>query len=243
MKKFMIVADDFGQSSDINRGVRSAVRSGSVSSVSLMVEGGATSGALSVIEKYPKLVVGLHVDVDGLFVSDSAVWCGDGIERAVAEAENPAFLSRFTEACERQIEKFLALGFEPTIINSHNHVHTLPSLFPSFVALAKKHGFSYVRFSPSVRLLHHGAFPLTDETLRKMASLLESAGIGYSDWYINSVFHLRPPKLNSGMTEIVVHPKRLSVSVHYLDLLKAMVWMRYYRSSGFHESIPIGGSG
>ena len=63
-QRFLIVnADDFGQSSGVNRGIIQAHCTGIVTSTSLMVRWPAATEASALSLKYPDLNIGLHLDL------------------------------------------------------------------------------------------------------------------------------------------------------------------------------------
>jgi chitin disaccharide deacetylase len=51
-----------------------------------------------------------------------------------------------------QIERCLEAGLKPRFLNSHEHLHMLPSLFPVATALASEYAIPHVRFPTSGRL-------------------------------------------------------------------------------------------
>jgi predicted glycoside hydrolase/deacetylase ChbG (UPF0249 family) len=62
--KYLIVnADDFGQSPGINRGIIEAHEQGIVTSASLMTRWLAAGEAALYAKQFPKLSVGLHLDL------------------------------------------------------------------------------------------------------------------------------------------------------------------------------------
>jgi predicted glycoside hydrolase/deacetylase ChbG (UPF0249 family) len=118
MRRALIVnADDFGQSAGINRGIFEAHERGIVTSASLMARGDAAHAAAEYAGAYPRLSVGLHVDL-----GESQCRGGEWIpiyERV--NREDP-------RAVETEILAQLAicrklLGHDPTHLDSHQHVH------------------------------------------------------------------------------------------------------------------------
>jgi chitin disaccharide deacetylase len=124
--KYLIVnADDFGASRGLNRGILECYTRGVVTSASLMVTGRAVHEAVAISRDYPGLSVGLHWDV----------W-GEG-ERQFDIADVPAVRREFC----RQVEEFHRLmGYMPTHIDSHHHLHRRPELLPVFRELVEPLG-------------------------------------------------------------------------------------------------------
>src|SRR5881398_2069028 len=59
----IVNADDFGMSAGVNRGIIEAHRRGIVTSASLMVRWGAAAEAVTLSREWPRLGLGLHVDL------------------------------------------------------------------------------------------------------------------------------------------------------------------------------------
>jgi predicted glycoside hydrolase/deacetylase ChbG (UPF0249 family) len=117
-KKYLIVtADDFGQSPGINRGILEAHEYGVVTSASLMTRWLAAGEAALYAKEYPKLSVGLHLDL-GEWICRNETWTP---LYTVVSLEDKLAVER---EVYRQLETFRYLmGKEPSHINSHQHVH------------------------------------------------------------------------------------------------------------------------
>ncbi len=121
MKKYLTFnADDFGDSTGVNRGVIEAHDRGVLTSTSLMVTGRAAKEAVQISSRYPDLAVGLHWDVCGEDERDF-----DLDDRDAVRAEFAAQLKRFQDS----------MGRMPTHIDSHRHAHReIMPLFQELVA-------------------------------------------------------------------------------------------------------------
>ena len=117
-EKFLIVnADDFGQSPGVNRGIIEAHEHGIVTSTSLMTRWLAAGEAALYAKQYPKLSLGLHLDL-GEWIYRAGSWVP--VYTVVPLEDNSAVERELT----RQLDVFRYLiGREPTHINSHQHVH------------------------------------------------------------------------------------------------------------------------
>lgn len=118
-QRFLIVnADDFGLSDGINRGIIRAHENGIVTSASLMVRAPAAAEAAAVARKYPRLSVGLHVDI-GEWIYRNNHWeplyevLPANSSRAEIEAEVQRQLAAFRDLMEKP----------PTHVDSHQHAH------------------------------------------------------------------------------------------------------------------------
>ena len=116
--RFVIVnADDFGLTSDINRGIIEAHERGIVTSASLMVRYLAAAAAAAYACARPQLSVGLHFDLAEWRYRNQA-W---EISYEVADAKDPVAIAR---ELERQLNRFrLLMQREPTHLDSHQHAH------------------------------------------------------------------------------------------------------------------------
>jgi predicted glycoside hydrolase/deacetylase ChbG (UPF0249 family) len=117
-KKYLIVnADDFGQSPGVNRGIIEAHEHGLVTSASLMTRWVAAGEAALYAKEYPKLSLGLHLDL-GEWICRDESWVP---LYTVVPLDDKSALER---EVYRQLDRFRYLvGKDPTHINSHQHVH------------------------------------------------------------------------------------------------------------------------
>ena len=113
----MVNADDFGLSPGVNRGVLRAHVEGIVTSTSLMVRQPAAAEAVRAANEYPRLSLGLHVDL--------AEWrYGDGEWRMLYARVDLSDVRAVAAEVEGQLAAFGALvGRLPTHLDSHQHVH------------------------------------------------------------------------------------------------------------------------
>ena len=118
MTKTLIVnADDFGASPLVNRGVIHAHECGVVTSTSLMVRQPEAAAAVAVSREYPRLGVGLHLDL-GEWILRDGVW---ETLYEVVPTNDP---SAVYEEVRFQLDAFRRLtGRDPSHIDSHQHVH------------------------------------------------------------------------------------------------------------------------
>jgi predicted glycoside hydrolase/deacetylase ChbG (UPF0249 family) len=116
--KYLIVnADDFGQSSGVNRGIITAYRGGIVTSASLMVRWPAAAEASAYAQDHPNLSIGLHVDL-GEKVFRAGEWIP--LYGVVPLQDTTAI----REEIFRQLDVFHHLmGHGPSHLDSHQHVH------------------------------------------------------------------------------------------------------------------------
>lgn len=145
-RRVVFNADDLGESTKKNAGVLAAARAGIVREASLLVTGNAVEDALqSLRESGLPLGIGLHFSLtlgralagpisgltksDGRFASLPQV-----LLHALSRSLDPAAIERELRA---QVERLRALGFTPTHLNGHHHVHVLPGIRDAVLAVLK----------------------------------------------------------------------------------------------------------
>jgi chitin disaccharide deacetylase len=116
--RFLIVnADDFGQSSGVNRGIVQAFERGILTSASLMVRQPMAAQAADYARTHPDLGVGLHLDL-GEWRWRHGKWV------AVYEVIDLSDEKAIADQLIRQLDSFFRLvGRLPTHIDSHQHRH------------------------------------------------------------------------------------------------------------------------
>ncbi|MFN2541777.1 MAG: ChbG/HpnK family deacetylase [Chthoniobacterales bacterium] len=182
----IVNADDLGLSSATNRGIFHAHEHGIVTSASLMVRRAAAAEAVEQSRAYPRLSLGLHVDL--------GEWsCEDGEWRQVYEVVPNDDVAAVEAEIRRQIDSFRQMvGRNPTHLDSHQNVHRDQPLRRVFLKVARQLSLPLRYFNPRVNFCgefygraKNGAFPegITMENLRRIIRML-------------------PP----GVTELCCHP-------------------------------------
>ncbi|MBN1881479.1 MAG: ChbG/HpnK family deacetylase [Deltaproteobacteria bacterium] len=235
--RYVVVADDFGITDASNRGVARAVNAGVLDHVSLMLKRPASREAVKIAQTWTDVTVGLHVDVEDIFGLTEEFWMGAHHPKAGERLGDARLIQKVLEASRVEIEEFLGLGFPPTFLNSHNHVHFVPEVFFDFTELASEYGFSSVRFSPIDPLFTHSDIPMPQTQLDRMKEKLERMHLAHTDRYFITLFRFFPPALKPGTTEIVVHPREGTGDIYELDLVKLLSWGAYYRSVECEETV------
>ncbi len=211
MKRLVVTADDFGLSKGVTDGILEAHRNGIVTRTSIIAAGRAFDYAVVLAQANPRLGLGLHFTlVEEQAVSDPSVRL-PATYAGVVLGRLPA---SFVEAELRaQLRKCADAGLTLTHIDSHQHVHALPSIMRIVLRVAEEHGIRRVRLplaSPRVASPTKSALCLLAryDALRNpgrfvcdhMAGLFESGSL-------NEGALLRiVDSLGEGTTELVCHP-------------------------------------
>lgn len=122
--KIIFNADDFGYSNGINYGIIDAHQLGILTSTTLMVNMPGTIHAISLMKRYPKLSVGLHLN----FSFGKSLTGGKSLGDATGKMVKPDLLSKDYVYIDEEVyleihaqyNQFVALvGKKPTHIDSH----------------------------------------------------------------------------------------------------------------------------
>ena len=145
-KRYLIVnADDFGQSSGVNRGIIEAHERGIVTSASLMVRWPAAAEAAEYGREHPNLSLGLHFDL-GEWVYRDEDWV------PVYEVAPRDDATAVADEVSEQLATFRRLvGRDPTHIDSHQNVHLKePRVRSVLIEVARRFEVPLRHFSPRV---------------------------------------------------------------------------------------------
>jgi predicted glycoside hydrolase/deacetylase ChbG (UPF0249 family) len=231
---YLIVnADDLGLRSGVNRAVFEAHDRGIVTSASLMAGGPAFDEAVAGAIARPRLSVGVHLALHEM----QPVLTRASIPNLVGENGNLKPLGQVVRALllgrvplaqaeaeyAAQIERVIASGIRPTHLDSHCHLHALPSIARIVHRLGARFGIACAR-KPQMRSLGdlRGAplsrWPVSilissssrvarrgiDPALRTPAELVGLAQSGDVDerWVVRAIGTLVP----GCVSELMLHP-------------------------------------
>lgn len=188
--RYLIVnADDFGQSSSVNRGIMEAHFEGIVTSTSMMTRWSAATEAAALAHSAPRLDVGLHLDlgewhlVDGDWGTVYHVVRLDDAEAVKAEVI-------------RQLDAFRQLlDREPTHLDSHQHVHLREPARTVIEGLAKSQGLPLRSVTSPARYV--GDFYGQNEDASENLQAISVSAL------VDTLKELRP-----GVSELACHPGR-----------------------------------
>ena len=147
MKHLIVNADDLGLTPGVNRGILRAFQNGIVTSASLLLTGSAFEEAVALARQNQQLDVGLHLTL----VEERAVLGREFLPTLVDETGRfprtsgeffrRAFLGRINwdevkREIAAQIARFQKTGLRLSHIDSHQHLHMFPPVFPIVRRLA-----------------------------------------------------------------------------------------------------------
>ena len=212
--RVIVHADDFGLHPAINAGIEAAHRDGVVFSASVMPTGPAFADAMRRAQSLPSLDLGLHFALVGVLHLPPTL---GAFLSAYAHGQFPA--RTVEDHLQRQFD---ALGGHTiSHIDSHQHLHALPSLMRVVCRFAAKNGIlavrlpvdgpAYVPVSPG-RRAQAAALAAVSRLSRRC---IDAYGLNTSDHFSGMAVsgHLTAPTLAAyliharpGLTEIVCHP-------------------------------------
>lgn len=154
-KKFILNADDFGMSMAFNKAVLDGYNSGFLTSASITANGNAFDAAVNeIIPECPNLGIGVHLNIiEGQTLQDftktnmltdlNGNFC-NGYLKLMYLSNSTYFLEQVEKEFRAQIEKVLKYT-KVDHLDSHVHVHGIPSIFEITCKLAKEYGIKQVR--------------------------------------------------------------------------------------------------
>jgi chitin disaccharide deacetylase len=153
----IIVADDLGRSSFVNRAIARAFDRGLLTGASLMAGGDAFEEAVTLARIRPRLSVGLHVTLcDGRAVlppheipdlADTNGWFLKSPFRAGLHywRLRRRLAGQIEAEIEAQFERLQEAGISPTHVDGHHHLHMHPVIFETLCRAAAKRRVAWIR--------------------------------------------------------------------------------------------------
>ena len=226
--QLVVVADDFGRTSGVNRAIISALTQGIVTAASLMAGGEAFEEAVQLAHAHRRLGVGLHVTVcDGhvVLTSDRVPGISDRdgrFESSPARAgvrlwrRRGRLLSEIQEEIAAQFDHAERAGVVLTHVDGHHHMHMHPLVFPIVCREASRRGVRWVRIPRGDphdgRLTEWALFGVLGGINRRTAARHGLAATGrvhglsrtgrVDEHYLIDLL----PRLVPGLNELFVHP-------------------------------------
>ena len=156
--RFIVNADDLGGSTAINAAISAAIADGVVTSTSILANGPAFDEAVVAARATTAVSFAVHLNLTdfapvrattGLapLLSEDGVFSRQGLHQA---RWSKALLRGVVDEWSAQVERVLAAGLIVSHLDSHEHVHTLPGLFPALKAIQRRFAIRRVRTTWSV---------------------------------------------------------------------------------------------
>ena len=163
MQRLIVNADDFGQTSGINRAILELYEAGALTSASLMANAAATNEAIEIACRNPHLGMGCHVVLtegapilppaqvpsllmgqSGHFISSLSLFLRRVFARRISTSEIEA-------EATAQIRHLQSMGVHIDHVDTHRHIHMFPRVLRPILRAARACGVHSVRkpFEPS----------------------------------------------------------------------------------------------
>lgn len=142
----------------MNEAIFAGLSDGVVTSATIMANGPAFADAVATARRFPQASFGVHLNLTEFAPLTShpglaAILGEDGHFRRNGVAEtrwSPGFHRAVVDEWSAQISRVLDAGIQVTHLDSHNHTHTIPSLFLPLKAVQKRFGIRRVRNTWSI---------------------------------------------------------------------------------------------
>lgn len=222
----IVNADDYCYFDCISRGILDSARNGIVTATGILANTEYFDEHIAWLQDCESLDLGVHLNLTDreplthVMQKRLVRWGGQFPEKyTIAKAVISGALkaedikAEWQAQIERCLEKKLSLRF----LNSHEHIHMLPILFPVVQALAKEYGIPHIRFPTPEPLKSGGSGALIRNTLLKILGTFNRHyltnpavrffGMGMSGRLNMAYLKEKLPKLKPGhVYELMCHP-------------------------------------
>jgi len=155
--RIIVNADDLGLSESTNEAVFEGLQRGAITSATMLANGAAVQPAIGKLHFFPRCSFGVHLNLTEFepvressysdlvsILNENRCFNGDSIRQITITRRMLGAV--FREWC-CQIEHLIRLGFEPSHLDGHHHVHTIPQMLPVLAALRRRYKIGKVRIS------------------------------------------------------------------------------------------------
>ena len=170
----IVNADDLGTSERVNEKTFELIESGLITSATIIANAPAFEAAAKQLKAFPKCSFGVHLNLTALSPAGSASGLepilddnGHMSRKLVSVPMTATLRAALIRELMVQVEKALDFGVPISHFDSHQHVHTLPRLFPVLKALQRR--FSVRKVRTTRNLFAPDRIPTRIHTLKKKA--------------------------------------------------------------------------
>ena len=151
-------ADDFGISQGVNEAIFKAHTQGVLNSTSIMITLKYVPQALEMAKQMPNLNIGLHANLTNensvlskneipLLVDENGKFKHGFVNLFILSLLHPKELkNQAKKEIRAQIEKAQTCGIKLSHLDSHRHIHMIPSVFKACMELAEEYNIPRLRF-------------------------------------------------------------------------------------------------
>lgn len=220
----IINADDYGRTPSINMAISECFKQGIIDRASLMVTMPYIDEAIELAIKHNFInKIGLHINIDDGYpltneIKQCPIFCNKKGEF------NSVFKSKFIykffifgkknrkalqNEIEAQIVKFNNLGCSLKHIDSHHHIHTMPSILPFIIKAGKKYCFESMRIR--MNLEYSNVFK---KFYSLICNLIIKKSFKVTHYFCSSNYFINHQISKSKSTEIMCHPDVINNTIY-----------------------------
>lgn len=217
--RIIVNADDLGSSREVNNAIFDVISAGLVSSATIMANGPFVEDGMQQANKYLNISFGIHLNITSFspllfntdlkpILDDMGNFTGKSVLAATSMTSQLAE-AIYEEFCN-QADRLLSMGINISHIDSHEHIHTLPAIFPILKRIQKQYNVWKVRITRNIympgynvtgRLLMKKKF--YNFILRNYYTTKTTSGFGsLTDFYSSAIRN----NFNYKTVEVMVHP-------------------------------------
>jgi|SRR5579862_5189307 len=217
--RIIVNADDLGMSESVNEAIFHGMQRGTITSATLLSNGAAVQVAARKLRLFPNCSFGVHLNLteysplcpgsltDLAMILD-ANQCFNGNSIREIGISLSMLQAIFREWC-CQIETLIGLGVEPSHLDGHHHVHTIPQLLPVLTTIRRRYKINKVRISRNMYDDTERPSNLLLIKKRLFNSALRIAGFQTTRLFTDlrtfvKLCSARPPRLAT--VELMTHP-------------------------------------
>jgi len=183
----IVNADDYGYFRCVSAGILHAATEGIVTATGVFANRPDLEADAARLRDHAAIDVGVHLNLtDGTPLTEAlrsrlGQWSGrfpGKYPLAVAVLAGRVPRDDVAREWRAQIERCLACGLQPVFLNSHEHVHMLPPLFPIATALAREYGVAHIRFPTAERAARASAGGVFRNAVMKTLGVFNRSAAG-----------------------------------------------------------------
>jgi predicted glycoside hydrolase/deacetylase ChbG (UPF0249 family) len=155
--RIVVNADDLGISEEVNEAIFRRLENRTVTSATILSNGPFTAEAIKRVHRFPECSFGVHLNLtefkplsanSQVALSEILNERGQFNGNAIREIKIgvPVLSAIYREWCE-QIENVMRMGAQPSHLDGHHHVHTIPQMLPVLALLRRRYKINCIRIS------------------------------------------------------------------------------------------------
>jgi len=155
--QIIVNADDLGMSAEVNEAIFRGMENGVITSATMLSNGSAVAAAARKLDRFPNCSFGVHLNLTEFqplseesrtalsqILDERSCFHGNAIREVRITA--PMLRAVYWEWCA-QIDNLIRLGVQPSHLDAHHHVHTIPQMLPVLAALRRRYRIRKARIS------------------------------------------------------------------------------------------------